>query len=82
MNDNILITILAQDRKRIVLLKSGKAEVTRNLGGGKEGKYAIVAGNEIILETLGTYAEEKEAIDALEKLFAAIAAGEKTYIMN
>ncbi|MBE6902534.1 MAG: hypothetical protein E7478_08665 [Ruminococcaceae bacterium] len=82
MNENILITILAQDRKRIVLLKNGKVEVTRNLGGGKDGKYAIVAGNEIILDTIGTYPEEKDAIDALEKLFAAIAAGEKTYIMN
>ena len=81
MNDT-LITILAQDRKRVVLVRSGKLEVTRNLGGGKDGKYAIIAGNELLAETLSVYPEEKDAIDALEKLFAAIAAGEKTYIMN
>lgn len=79
MND-ILITIFTQDRKNIVLVKSGKIEVTRNLGGKM--KYAIVAGNEIISELLGNYAEEKEALDELEKIFAAIEAGEKTYKVN
>ncbi len=79
MND-ILITIFTQDRKNIVLVKSGKIEVTRNLGGKM--KYAIVAGNEILSELLGNYAEEKEALDELEKIFAAIEAGEKTYKVN
>lgn len=83
MNENILITILAQDRKRLVMLSRGTLEVTRNIGGGKDGKYAIIANsNELIGTIIGSYSEEKEAIDALEKLFAAIAAGEKTYIMN
>lgn len=79
MND-ILITIFTQDRKSIVLVKSGKIEVTRNLGGKM--KYAIVAGNELLSELLGSYAEEKEALDELEKIFAAIAAGEKTYMVK
>ncbi len=77
-----LITILSRDRKRVVLLERGTLEVTKNLG-GKDAKYAVVANNnEMIGSVLGAYAEEKEATDALEKLFAAIAAGEKTYIMN
>ena len=83
MNDNILITILSQDRKRIVAVKSGKIEVQRNIGGGRDAKYTIVAGSsDLILESIGSYPEEKDAIDALEKVFAAIAAGEKTYIMK
>ena len=81
MND-ILISVLTQDRKRIVIVRNGKIEVTRNIGGGKDGKYAIVEGNELLSEVLGGYPEEKQALDELEKLFAAIAAGEKTYVMN
>ena len=82
MNDT-LITILAQDRKHVVLLSRGTLEVTRNIGGGKDGKYAVIANsNELVGTIIGSYAEEKDATDALEKLFAAIAAGEKTYIMN
>ena len=81
MND-ILISVLTQDRKRIVIVRNGKIEVTRNIGGGKDGKYAIVEGNELLSEVLGGYPEEKQAMDELEKLFAAIAAGEKTYVMN
>ena len=81
MND-ILISVFTQDRKRIVIVRNGKIEVTRNIGGGKDGKYALIAGNEILSEMLGGYPEEKQALDELEKLFAAIAAGEKTYVMN
>ena len=82
MNDT-LIAILAQDRKHVVLLSRGTLEVTRNIGGGKDGKYAVIANsNELVGTIIGSYAEEKDATDALEKLFAAIAAGEKTYIMN
>lgn len=82
MNDNILITILSQDRKRIVAVRSGKIEVQRNIGGGKDAKYAIIAGDGLTVEILGGYPEEKDALDVLEKIFAAIAAGEKTYIMK
>ena len=81
MND-ILISVLTQDRKRIVIVRNGKIEVTRNIGGGKDGKYAIIEGNELLSEILGGYPDEKQAMDELEKLFAAIAAGEKTYVMN
>lgn len=81
MND-ILITIFAQDRKSIVIVKAGKFEVTRNLGGGKDGKYALMIGNALDLNSIGYFPDEKTALDELEKIFAAIEAGEKTYKVN
>ena len=70
--------IYAQDRKSVADAKS--LVVQRNLGGGKDGKYMIVAG----LEGLGTviagaYPDEKTAIDALEKAYTAFAEGAKVY---
>ena len=74
----ILITILTQDKKNILLMKSGKIEVTKNLG-GKGFKYSLVAGNEIWSNVLGYYPDEESALKELEKIFAAIEAGTKVY---
>ena len=71
--------IYAQDRKSVADVKS--LVVSRNLGGGKDGKYMILAytsgiSNQVIA---GTYPDEKTAIDALEKAYTAFAEGAKAY---
>lgn len=80
MNET-LITILTQDKKNILLIKSGKIEVTKNLG-GKSNKYSIVAGNELWSNVLGYYPDEESALNELGKIFAAIDAGAKTYTVE
>ena len=73
--------ILSQDRK--ILLQFGGEEgfsmlnVTRNFG-GKE-KYSIIAGN---VQVIGTYPEEKNALDELSKILEALEKGRNTYTMN
>ncbi len=70
--------IFSQDRKSIVDCKV--AEVTRNLGGGKDAKYIITARTSDIGGVIvGSYPEEKNAMDELEKIYAAFEAGTKTY---
>ena len=74
--------IMTQDRKHIV--DCTHIEVTRNLGGGKSGKYAITAStmgfSSVVM--LGTYAEEKEAMLELERLYMAFSNGEKCYTVR
>lgn len=72
--------IFSQDRKKIV--EFAMLSVTRNFGGGKDGKYAIVGTGNLGVSfdgILGTYADEKTAMDELEKIFAAFENGEKSY---
>ena len=71
--------IFSQDRKS--LAKTRLLQVQRNIGGGKEGKFMILAcaeglGGQVIA---GTYPDEKTATDALEKAYQAFADGAKTY---
>ncbi len=70
--------IMSQDRKR--LIDCAVVEVSRNLGGGKDAKYVITA-NSIGFGgfIVGSYPEEKNAMDELEKIYAALASGAKTY---
>ncbi len=70
--------IFSQDKKRMVDCK--KVVVERNIGGGKDAKYVLIAylsdlGGDIV----GSYPEEKNALDELEKIYAAFEAGAKTY---
>ena len=66
--------IFAQDRKSIVDCKI--VNITRNLGGGKEAKYILTASaSGFGTVTVGSYPEEKNAMDELEKIYAAFAAG-------
>lgn len=72
--------IFSQDRKKIVDCVT--VSVTRNFGGGKDGKFAIVGSGGFGTSfdgLLGTYSDEKTAMDELEKLFAAYENGEKSY---
>lgn len=71
--------IFSQDRKKIVDCFS--VTVTRNFGGGKDGKFAIV-GHSLGTEfdgVLGNFPDEKTAMDELEKIFVAFEGGAKSY---
>ncbi len=70
--------ILSQDKK--TLIECARLAVTRNFGGGKEEKFAIMCcayfGEGVIV---ATFSDEKTAVDALEKVTQAAEAGEKVY---
>lgn len=73
--------IFAQDRKRII--DCNVVEVTRNIGGGKDAKYVITASRSDLGGVIvGSYPDEKNAMDELEKIYAAMAAGEKSYCIK
>lgn len=71
--------IYSLDRKTI--LKASTLAVTKNYGGKKEAKWAITAESKSGLQavTAAVFAEEKTAIDALEKAFEAFANGASAY---
>ncbi len=69
--------ILSRDKKKLVKLKG--LTVSRNFGAGKDFKYNIMTGGELGGEILAGYPEEKNAIDELEKIAAALEKGEKIY---
>lgn len=70
--------IFSADRKKII--KATTLSVTKNFGGKKEEKWAIVAEHEGVLHAIAAvFADEKTAVDALEKAFAAFAEGARTY---
>lgn len=71
--------IYSQDRKSVI--NARQLQVQRNLGGGKDAKYMILAyadgiGGNVIAST---FPDEKTAVDALEKAYTAFAEGAKTY---
>ncbi len=71
--------IYSQDRKSVV--DAALFTVERNLGGGKDAKYVILAkpdgfGAVVIA---AAYPDEKTAMDALEKVYAAFADGAAAY---
>lgn len=72
--------IFSKDKK--LLADCVMVNVTRNLGGGKDGKY-ILSGSAGFstggTQVLAAYADEKSAMDDLEKIYAAFSAGEKAY---
>lgn len=66
--------ILSQDKKSVIDAKL--VQVQRNLGGGKDGKYMLVAsaagfGSVIV----ACFPDEKTAVDALEKAYRAFSEG-------
>lgn len=70
--------IYSQDRKSVV--KARALLVQRNLGGGKDGKYMILACPEGIGQAIAAvFPDEKTAVDALEKAYQAFADGAKAY---
>ncbi len=73
-----IMFILTQNKK--TLIECVRLAVTKNFGGGKEEKFALICytyyGEGVIA---ATFPDEKTAADALEKVTQAIAAGEKVY---
>ncbi len=70
--------IFSQDRKKVV--DCVNVGVTKNFGGGKEAKFCIIGSAGFGTNgILATYADEKTAMDELEKLFAAFSEGAVSY---
>ena len=72
--------VFSKDRKTIAKCKA--LAVTKNFGGKKDEKYAIVGciNDGVIEQTiLALYPDEKTALDELEKIYEAFAGGAKTY---
>lgn len=69
--------IFSQDRKKIVDCVT--VYVTRNYGGGKDGKFCMVGSSRLGTALLAAYPDEKTAMDELEKIFAAFESGAKVY---
>ncbi len=69
--------IFSQDRKKIVDCVT--VYVTRNYGGGKDGKFCMVGSSGLGTAMLAAYPDEKTAMDELEKIFAAFESGAKVY---
>lgn len=70
--------ILTQDKKNIVEVR--QLSVQRNIGGGKDGKFAIMAFSEGLGSAVAaTFPDEKTALDALEKVFRAFEGGAVSY---
>ncbi len=75
----MFMIIMSKDRKAI-MIKIKSIQVVKNFGGPKDGKYILTAnggfGEGVIL---AQYAEEKNAVDELEKIYAAMAEGAAAY---
>lgn len=70
--------IFSQDKK--ALIKASSLQVQRNLGGGKDAKYMIIASPEGLGQVIvAAFADEKTAIDTLEKVYRAFAEGAASY---
>ncbi len=70
--------IVSHDKK--TLIECVRLNITRNIGGGKEEKFALVCSAYFGEGAVAaTFPDEKTAADALEKVTQAIAAGEKVY---
>ena len=73
--------IFAQDKKNLV--DCVRVSIEKNIGGKKNEKYLLIGWNSMASSlpppTLGAYADEKTAMDELEKIYAAFESGAKTY---
>lgn len=73
--------IMSKDGKMIIKINS--VQVVKNIGGSKGEKYVLSAnGGFGSGGVLGLYADEKTAVDELEKIFAAMSEGAKAYRVN
>ncbi len=70
--------IYSSNKKSVI--EARLLQVQRNIGGGKDGKYMIIAYPEGMGTVIAaTFADEKTAVDALEKAFKAFADGASSY---
>lgn len=71
--------IYTQDKKNVIEAKL--LQVQRNIGGGKDGKFMILASAEGMGQAIAAvFPDEKTALDALEKAFRAFSDGASSYI--
>ncbi len=72
--------ILSQDQKIIINFGGTDGaqtlEVHKNLGGGKDAKFAIITNG---LQTIGIYPEEKNAVAELLNILSALESEKKIY---
>lgn len=73
--------IFSRNRKKMIDCVS--VQVTRNYGGGKDGKFCLVGsgglGTTPCDGVLATFPDEKTAMDEMEKIFTAFESGAKAY---
>lgn len=72
--------IFSRDRKKMIDCVS--VQVTRNFGGGKDGKFCLVAygGLGTLCDgVIASFPDEKTAMDELEKMFTAFESGAQAY---
>lgn len=72
--------IFSRDRKKMIDCVS--VHITRNYGGGKDGKFCLVGSGGLGTpcdSMLATYPDEKTAMDELEKMFTAFESGAQAY---
>lgn len=70
--------IYTQDKKNVIDAKM--LQVQRNIGGGKDGKFMILACAEGMGQAIAAvFSDEKTALDALEKAFRAFSDGASGY---
>ena len=76
--------LMSQNKK--VIMECAKLIVEKNVSFGKGDKYAIVGIPTVSsldgAEVLGTYAEEKLALDELERIMTALKSGETVNYMK
>ncbi len=75
--------IFAQDKKSIS--DCLRVSVERNLGGGKEAKYTLVGmthGTGVMAYNLANFPDEESAMAELQKIYTALAAGDKAYSID
>ncbi|MBR4318429.1 MAG: hypothetical protein IKP69_00065 [Oscillospiraceae bacterium] len=76
--------ILSKNKKAIIAFGASEISaltVQKNIGGKKEEKFCIACG-ELGSYIIGTYPDEKLALDELSKIFSAIEEGKTSYEMN
>ncbi len=70
--------IMSYDKKRVI--KARTLYVTKNFTGKKDEKWALVAETERLAEdVVAVFPDEKTAVDALQKAFAAFSDGAVSY---
>ena len=72
--------VLSQNKEILGTFK--KFTVERNLGGGKEAKFAILGYSEGTASVLGVYAEKKFAVAELEKILSALLDNKTAYMVE
>lgn len=73
--------IFSRDRKKMIDCVS--VQVTRNFGGGKDGKFGLIAYGgglgSMSYVVIASFSDEKTAMDELEKMFTAFESGAQAY---